>query len=251
FQADQPVFGESFSLRQIYIEPRANIKERQPVGDNKPSGEFESVLQHTSSEIWEVVPLLDEITHWIKARDKEKPIRVISGGPGSGKSSFAKILADRLANDETIDVLLIPLHQVDVKMDLISAVGAFVEAEGFLTENPIRQQNSSAGLVLILDGLDELEMQGRGAQEAAEAFVREVDRDLQGLNFHHLRVQALITGRELAVQTVEWELRRPRQVLHMLPYFVPENERHRYRDPGKLLETDQRQIWWKNYGGLT
>jgi uncharacterized protein YjbI with pentapeptide repeats len=74
-------------------------------------------------------------------------------------------------------------------------------------------------------------------------------------------LRVLLSGRELVVQENESEFRRPRQILNLLPYFNPlstddENDvivqdGIEYEDPGKLLQRDARQEWWKNYGVLT
>ena len=44
-------------------------------------------------------------------------------------------------------------------------------------------------------------------------------------------------------------LRQPKQITYILPYFIENKEE--YEDPQKLLETDQRDIWWKRYGIVT
>ena len=55
-----------------------------------------------------------------------------------------------------------------------------------------------------------------------------------------------MTGREVAVQ--EAFTKKPEQILHVLPYFVSQNERWEYNDPKDLLTEDQRQTWWQKYG---
>jgi predicted PilT family ATPase len=40
-----------------------------------------------------VVDLEDCLRQWLQTANKNDAIRIISGGPGSGKSSFAKIFA--------------------------------------------------------------------------------------------------------------------------------------------------------------
>lgn len=53
---------------------------------------------------------------------------------------------------------------------------------------------------------------------------------------------------------------RERQVVHVLPYVVParaDSPRHdllhreHFDDPGDLLATDQRDVWWQNYGSAS
>jgi hypothetical protein len=62
----------------------------------------------------------------------------------------------------------------------------------------------------------------------------------------------LLSGREVAVQANRTKFRELHQILHILPYFITEEEReeesNNYVDEQKLLEQDQRQIWWQSYG---
>jgi uncharacterized protein YjbI with pentapeptide repeats len=62
-------------------------------------------------------------------------------------------------------------------------------------------------------------------------------------------LQVLISGRELVVQQAHSSvLRQTDQILHILPYFVTENQRKNYVDKQELLKEDQRNLWWQKYG---
>jgi uncharacterized protein YjbI with pentapeptide repeats len=52
----------------------------------------------------------------------------------------------------------------------------------------------------------------------------------------------------LVIQANSSDFRKPQQILHILPYFVNEEEREYYIDDQNLLEQDQRQNWWQKYG---
>jgi uncharacterized protein YjbI with pentapeptide repeats len=74
-------------------------------------------------------------------------------------------------------------------------------------------------------------------------------------NQQHNRLQVLLSGREMVVQANSDLFRKSGQILHFLPYFVPEDERdnrndtsHTYLDEHNLLATDRRQEWWQHYG---
>jgi uncharacterized protein YjbI with pentapeptide repeats len=184
---------------------------------------------------------------------------VISGGPGSGKSSFARVFAAKLAQLGKQKVLFVPLHLIDPNKDLTDEVGRFVRDEGVLIQNPLDPESPEPNLLIIFDGLDELASQGKAAAETARAFVREIEKTVEKRNLQSLKLRVLISGRELIVQENEAEFRRVRQVLTLLPYFIPgsEHERHgikdaeEYVDDEKLLTRDLRQEWWKNFGRLT
>ena len=157
-------------------------------------------------------------------------------------------------------VLYVPLHLIDASKDLVEEVGRFVRDEGILLQNPLDPESPEPNLLLIFDGLDELASQGKAAAETARAFVRMVDLTVEKRNQQSVKLRVLISGRELIVQENESEFRRPRQILTLLPYFMPvpsDNERRlvqdgeEYHDPENLLKNDLRQQWWANYGILT
>jgi hypothetical protein len=207
-----------------------------------------------------VVSLENELDQWLRNPRPQDAIRVISGGPGSGKSSFARIFAAKHSLDPGLKVLYVPLHLIDASKDLVEEVGRFVRDEGVLLQNPLDPESPEPNMLLIFDGLDELASQGRAAAETARAFVRMLDLTVEKRNQQSVKLRALISGRELVVQENECEFRRTRQILTLLPYFMPVpsdkegplvQDGEEYRDPEKLLEKDLRQQWWANYGILT
>ncbi|MEB3190399.1 MAG: pentapeptide repeat-containing protein [Snowella sp.] len=244
-QVDEPLFGvEDFSLRQIYISLRAYVvrekkKENQPKNQEK---EYERV----------VVDLHSAIRDWLQQENKRDGLRIICGGPGGGKSSFTKMLAAELA-ERGNRVLWIPLHLLDPTKDLVKALDELIEGnlDNLYPSNPLKKEESQQRLLVILDGLDELAMQGKLATEVAQQFLQRVKEDLQRFNQSSLRVQILVSGRELVVQHLG-EAKDSHQVLHLLPYWLSKEElkKDNYVDDKNLLETDQRQNWWQRYGEL-
>ncbi|MEA5554783.1 pentapeptide repeat-containing protein [Anabaena cylindrica UHCC 0172] len=104
-------------------------------------------------------------------------------------------------------------------------------------------------LLIIFDGLDELAMQGKLGAEAAKEFIQKVDKNLANFNQRETRLQVLITGRDLTIQENSNLLDNSSQeILYVLHYFVEKNEKYNYIDEQKLLETDQRNLWWQRYG---
>jgi Mrp family chromosome partitioning ATPase len=84
-----------------------------------------------------VTSLASELNGWLTADDRQNTIRVISGGPGSGKSSFARIFAAGVSKTGTPRVLFVPLHLIDPAKDLVDEIARFVRDEGVLAHNPI------------------------------------------------------------------------------------------------------------------
>nr|WP_284525873.1 NACHT domain-containing protein [Microcystis panniformis] len=124
----------------------------------------------------------------------------MTGGPGSGKSSFCKVFAAQQARLEK-QVLYIPLHRLSFSTDLVTAVKTFVQHDGFLPENPLEPSDQDLQLLIIFDGLDELSMQGKIAQEVAQNFINEVREQVKSFNQNKTRLQVLISGRDVVVQS--------------------------------------------------
>ena len=253
-QIQAPMMLEAFGLDDVYIPLRGYYrKKRLAVGEDEGSGLAEP---HGRGAKYErvVVDLEAALNEWLHTAKKNDAIRVISGGPGSGKSSFAKVFAARYAKRGQCPDLFVPLHQFDPAGDLIKSVGEFIRYEEYIKENPLNPEDDRLRLLLIFDGLDELAMQGKLSKEVAQGFVREVQAKVSQFNRNKMRLQVVFTGREVVVQ--ESFSRDPSQILHVLSYFVPESKREReggesYVDFDGLLATDQRGEWWQRYGTAT
>lgn len=251
---NEGIFDEPFSLSQIYVPLNAYFNEDAKSKDNLSEA---SHLKKNQKKV--VVALAEEIMAWLEKADAHDAIRVISGGPGSGKSSFARILSAEVSRKGELKVLFIPLHLIDPSKEIVDEVGRFVRSEGVLTHNPLDPQTQESNLLVIFDGLDELSSQGKAAAETARAFVREIEQLTHRCNLHKTRLRILLSGREVVVQENESEFRRARQILTVLPYSISSGrlEHHTgdddagYDDPCGLLKIDLRQRWWKNYGTLT
>jgi len=246
--ANERMFDEAFSLDQVFVPLRAYYKEKEKKSDQNP----DEVVRRGALEVNRiVVDLHTEVETWARNFDPEHAVRIICGGPGSGKSSFGKMFAAFVAREiEEITIIFIPLHHFDPSDDLVSAVEQFVKEERFLTGSPLDISEGEERLLIIFDGLDELSMQGKAAAETAQYFVDEVITKIDKFNRYRLKRQVLITGRDLAVQSASNRLRGDQQILHVLPYFVSKKEiiEGNYIDKDNLLEKDQRNLWWKNYG---
>ncbi|CAH9064881.1 hypothetical protein PSECIP111854_03561 [Pseudoalteromonas sp. CIP111854] len=247
-QVNQRMFAEAFSLSQVYVKLNAFYKVN--AGDDEEFAEYGRANKYQK----QVVDLHNEIQQWVINFDKTCPVRVISGGPGSGKSSFAKMFAAHMVKLRSdIKVVFIPLHYFDPSDDLIHSVERYVELDTYLPVNPLNKEYKTQRVLLIFDGLDELAMQGKLAAETANHFVEEVLNKVARFNDAGYQWQALITGRDMAIQSVTSKLRGLQQQLHVLPYFVEQRDegvrdKKEYIDPNKLLEQDLRDVWWQNYG---
>lgn len=236
-QVNTRVFGEAFGLKQVYIPLRGFYEE-----DNHD--------QESDKLVKQACDLHTHIGGWVCCFEKKNALKVISGGPGSGKSSFAKMLAAELAEKQELPVLFVPLHHFNMKDDLVEAVGDFVRDDRYLKNNPLLQETRQERLLLIFDGLDELSMQGQAATDAANQFIDKLIRLLDRQNDNGNKWQAIVTGRDLSVQSNEHNLCKKQQILGMLPYRLSDEEREDYQGESELLDVDQCDQWWKKFGDV-
>jgi uncharacterized protein YjbI with pentapeptide repeats len=247
-QVEEPMFLEAFSLKQVFVPLRAYYNRKV---EKQKDEDLEERIGSSRQFERVVVELEAELEDWLSKAKRDDAIRLISGGPGSGKSSLTKMFAAKVAEKGDIRVLFIPLHHFEPSDDLIDAVGKFVKFDRILPYNPLDAEHREERLLIIFDGLDELAMQGKIAEKTAQDFVGEVQRKVERFNQHKTCVQVLISGREVVVQANETAFRKEGQIFYVLPYFLSEDDRkqHYYVDTDeKLLEEDQRQLWWQRYG---
>lgn len=230
-------------MRQVYIPLRAYyVEQTQTKNEELKQPKKNEELKQPKRMVCD---LHQEIENWLRHFDKDDAIRVISGGPGCGKSTFSKILAADLAEADEIPVLFIPLHHFSISEDLHQAIAAYVQQDPFLRVNPLDAKEGERRLLVIFDGLDELSMQGKAADMVARDFVDEVIQTLyKRNNYANTQWQVLITGRDLAVQANETRLRKPKQILHFLPYFLPHTDLdfEPFIDIKKILDNNKNKL---------
>lgn len=242
-QINEPVFGESFGLSQIYVPLRAYYKQATENKGAKDDEEknFKQVACY----------LENDLNNWLNNTDKKQAVKFISGGPGSGKSSFAKIWSAKVAEEGSIRVLFIPLHLFDLQGDIVESVGKFVKeyaAIGF-SFNPLVSEGGTEKILIVFDGLDELSQRGKYAAEVAQSFILALDFLSNRINYTKNVALFLITGRELAIQTNTNQLRLPELTYHLLPYHIKNIEKEKFENE-KILKEDQRNIWWQKFGAV-
>lgn len=236
-QAEAPVFNESFGLKDIFIDPYAYYE----IEDTK--SEIPCIERH-------VIDVSKHLNNWIiKTKNEEDTIKVISGGPGSGKSTFAKMYASRTADMNEIRVMYIPLQHFNIKDDLSTSLEEYIKESNYLQHNPLNTiHDSQTKILLIFDGLDELSKQGKHASELAKEFVYEVQRKAVNINREEIKLYIILTGRELTIQNQLASFRRPFQVVNLLPYYNSDTKI--YIDKNKYLDVYLRDLWWNKYSNL-
>ncbi|MCA1197060.1 AAA family ATPase [Sphingomonas sp. R647] len=242
---EESVFDETFSLRQIMLPLRCTWedvkKERKP---NRPDADFLKKPEHLVG--W----LHDKVTDWILQDKSKSPVCLIKGGPGSGKSSYAKFLAGYLASSG-VRVIFIPLHLINIKSSVEDSIEEYLTAAGHFSSFSLDEFTKSK-CVLIFDGLDELQLQGRLSQETAHSFMAELMRFLQTKNSSRRNVIAVVTGRDVAIQSTDSVVRSQGFSLNVAPYSFTNRHADRISDDAdkSIRDLDQRDEWWLNYGKL-
>ena len=245
---DEPMFQEAFGLRQVYV-PLCAYYEREPEKISDKQTREHSLWREREVEKV-VVELDDALDDWLTDEDRLEGIRMLSGGPGFGKSSVAKMFADRQVDKTDRRILFIPLHLVSKLSDnLADILGAFAKEEGF-RHNPLDAENGDQRLLIIFDGLDELSSQGKIGAEVAQQFMRVVEQAVSTANTRKSKLKVLICGRDLAIQSRGSQLLTSTKTLHLLPYYLDKGK-DEFIDEKKLLDDDRRNQWWRQYGKLT
>ena len=119
-QIDQSIFDEPFSLAQIYIPLNAYYLETEDSNSRRCAKEMGETKRYKV-----VIDLKKELLDWVLSEKKSENtlhLRVISGGPGSGKSSFARIFAAEISQTERVRVLFVPLHLIDASKGLTEEI---------------------------------------------------------------------------------------------------------------------------------
>jgi uncharacterized protein YjbI with pentapeptide repeats len=233
-QLDEPIFAETFGIRPLYVPLCAYYIEKKD-DDREGSSQTREIRHARDLESAMDAWLLDP---------KAACIRLISGGPGSGKSTFTKWWAARVATQGDFKVWHIALHHLNFTGDLEGKLKDLATKNSYFKGNPLEESK----ILIIFDGLDELALSGKVGLAAAENFVEQLNTLV---NASQQDLKVLVSGRDAIVQSQINKFSKPDQIWHLLPYYLSEDKAKEYQaHPQNLLATDRRHEWWQKYGDL-
>ncbi|MBF0402251.1 MAG: pentapeptide repeat-containing protein [Magnetococcales bacterium] len=231
-QIDTPLPDSPLSLRTLYVPLR---------------GLYETTAEHhTPSGQWQqrpqMVDLHTMLCRWLHDANPNDAVRLLCGGAGTGKTTFAKMFAATVAGEGKLSLLFIPLHLLPGRESLIQSIQLFAAADPYCHHfTPLEERESQERLLLILDGLEEWAMREKNSAEAARRFIEEVWQTTSHYNQRETRLQVMITQRDPLCIASSDLFRLPGQLIHLLSYAPTD-----WGIPA--LRSDQRPAWWAAYG---
>lgn len=264
---DAPVFSpdadETIPLAAVYLRLRCFWNKKIAT---KTDDQQREEIKRTAH----VANLHETLHDWLKGDARKDAIRVIAGGPGCGKSSFARAFAHEIAQDPNQHrVALIRLQDTPLTGQLDQDIAAYFhkynlpfrkEGNPGLPESPLEwRKEDTTPLLLIFDGLDELTADAEDAEKYARKFLLSLDRMLSSLNSDGPSVRAVVLGRniacEQAMKAADLPLPTMLNVAPMAPMTrqtcllnaTPPKDRQDLFDPKNLMQKDQRETYWRQW----
>lgn len=279
-----PIFGQEDSgvtLADLYVRQRALWVKRLPA--TQDAEDVEGTYHHRGSDFfkgsdrdahkWRYVlhvgDLHSTIFEWLNKKDVKDPVRVIAGGPGSGKSTFARAIAIEVIDSGEYDVLFVPLQEIEAAGTFPGRIENLFRARTDLglNRNPdvldwVSQSQTSGEpphrpLLIVCDGLDEIAPPGSAeAANVTADFVQSLSTWIGSRNSGGLHVKALVLGRTISAQEAFNKLGIAHDSLIRVAGLLPLNRTDEWEkadedectvDEDGIAGIDQRKTYWDNW----
>ncbi|MEP2706323.1 MAG: pentapeptide repeat-containing protein [Roseibium sp.] len=262
---DAPIFSpdeeEIIPLEAVYLPLRCFWHQTRIVVEENGS-EIQQKIAHVSD-------LHRSARDWLSEDARCHPIRMVTGGPGSGKSSFARAFAHEVIQSGAHRVLFIQLQHMTLSGSLQDDIVRYVDLRDTSTGkhgnpglpgNPLDWlKTDDKPLLMIFDGLDELSTTEEDGERYARELLLALKLMLSPLNSDGTPIRALVLGRNLACQAAMEISNIPLEcMLNVAPIvqMTPENcmmtslTEENIQDPENLMENDQRADYWQKWAAL-
>ncbi|MGO7157709.1 hypothetical protein [Rhizobium leguminosarum] len=279
--SQKPIFGQEetgITLSDLYVRqrgiweikvPHSASSKKGTVAQDEMSFEETDNKQKKSISQLHIGDLHQTVWGWLETRSGDDSIRVIAGGPGSGKSTFARALAIEAIDSGQYDVLFVPLQDIEATGTFQKRIESLFRHRTELgldrSESPLnwlgqRDPNGAPPhkpLLIVCDGLDEIAPPG--STEAASIttdFIQSLATWINSRNSGGLFVRAIILGRTISAQEAFRKLGIDHRALlrvagllpiNKMPEFIAANAQGLAVDESKLSGKDQRLEFWKNW----
>lgn len=226
-QVYEPIFEETFGLRQIYVPLNAYYHRKEE-----------------EQEIKVICRIEEELDKWLNASNKKDALRIITGDPGAGKSTIAKVWASKLAQDKR-RVVYISLNQVRKSTRPEKVITEFFDKKtNRFKHNPYKLlgKDEHTPILFIFDGLDEWIAEGRKSVEAVKIFILEILHILDEANRGKIILRVLLLSRPIVVQENLRYFDQHCTIYHVLPLYITKDFDENTQNK-ELLKEDKRREW--------
>jgi hypothetical protein len=265
YYTDAPIFSpdeeEIIPLEAIYLPLRCFWHQTQKT--DAENGEI------TTRKTAHVAELHGTAHNWLSKDARVDPILVVTGGPGSGKSSFARAFGHEVIQRDAHRVLFIQLQHMTLTGSLYDDIARYVDRRDTATGkhgspglpgNPLDwRKTDQKPLLIIFDGLDELSTKEEDGERYARELLLALKLMLSPLNTDSTPVRALVLGRNLACQAAMSAANIPLIcMLNVAPiaklnhetFTLPSRDVRNIDDPDNLMNDDQRLDYWKKWASI-
>jgi len=261
---DAPIFSpdeaEIIPLEAVYLPLRCFWHQTERVEE-----ENGTEVSHRTAHVAD----LHRTTHsWLSSNARYGPIRVVTGGPGSGKSSFARAFAHEVIQRGDHRVLFFQLQHMTLTGSLYEDIARYFDRRDTATGkhgspglpgNPLDwRKTDDKSFLLIFDGLDELSIKEDDGERNARELLLALKLMLSPMNTDGTPIRALVLGRNLACQGAMAAANIPHEhMLNVAPIAKMDNETcmmpvgdEDIEDPEHLMDDDQRVEYWQKWATL-